>query len=454
MIVFGLIFLCWSYMYFLVATGNGFMSYMFQEMDHKDGSFLMSGKVKPNKMVGFPTFFTKILYTLHNWHGKLTVWIPWMWLIKRPFYIIAMKSAMISYIDLICKFIYIGFSLTVIQMISVDHEWIALFCLIIFVVILFLLPSSVVVWGDKRNKNVFNQSNFYHYLLLTDSSGFWTQFISPKFRNKSMFHFTKDKYKEKRITEYGNGKYVRDRSIFKYETFKYFMIKPEESFHPLYQIGYAVNRRFPSKTSKSGGRTTYNSVQFVKIAGRTFVKSGGMMTLLDSKDVIPNDLTLRKQDHYKAFNLRRKSKVPGLIESSKNIFDRTHLVHHRLSGMEGGFGTLVSMYKPVNTGINSLFHGRIVNKPHRRSMKHYEDIALNHLNRFKNAKLLYFAEPLYKENENIPFAVKIQIYHVQKGNTYLIKQKMVINKPYLFRKDKDYEIDVNMVTGETHVRKR
>jgi len=455
LLIFIILFLLMTYMYFLIATGNYFMKYMFQEMGHDNGRFLLSTKAKPNKMLGDVSFVSKIFYYIHNQHGRLLTVLPFLKYVKRFLYYVAFKIEMIPHLSIIIKVMYFILCFDLIRIINQSHEWFALCVLIIGAITLVFMPFTSFI-GEHEKSYAFDKSLLFHYLIITDDAAFWSKVIHKKYENNTMFDVKKEHKRLQRqqlMDESGNC--IKDRSIFDYNQFKsQDLIKKYESFHPLYMIGESINQWIIPLTKHSGGYSKYNNIEFVKIGKRSYIKSHGMMTIADHQDIISNYLTLRNNTKYKGLNLRRQSQVPAMNEMSAKVLDRTHLIHHRLGGREGGFGTLVPMFKSVNTGTNSVYGGRIQKEPHPKSMKYFEDLAFDHLKKHKNAKILYFAEPYYKKGDVIPIFVHIQIYHVEKGNVYLIKQGNIHNNPYLFKKDKKYNINIDFKTGRTELTKR
>lgn len=454
LLIFIILFLLMTYMYFLIATGNYFMKYMFQEMGHHDGCFLLSTRAKPNKMLGDVSFVSKVFYFIHNQHGRILSVLPFLKYVKRFLYYIAFKIEMIPHLSIIIKVMYFVVCFDLIRIVNQSHEWLALCILLIGIMTLIMMPFTSFI-GEHEKAYAFDKSLLFHYLIVTDDAVFWTKVIHKKYENNTMFDCKKEnKRLQRRQLMDPSGNYIKDRSIFDYNQFKsQDLIKKYESFHPLYMIGESINQWIIPLTKHSGGYSKYNNIEFVKIGKRSYIKSHGMMTIADYQDVISNYLTLRNNTKYEGLNLRRQSQVPAMNEVSAKVLDRTHLIHHRLSGREGGFGTLVPMFKSVNTGTNSVYGGRVQKEPHLKSMKYFEDLAFDHLKKYAHSKVLYFAEPYYKKGDVIPMFVHIQIYHVEKGNVYLIKQGHIHNNPYLFRKDKKYHIDINFKTGQTTITK-
>lgn len=445
-----------SCMYLLIVDGKYVMKYWAGEMGHKDGGFILSKRAKPNKMLGKPSIFSKIIFIIHNKYSLVLSYIPFFKYINRLIYILAFKMEQIPYLSIIVKILYIILSIHIIQIINDEvSSWLAIIILVLNGVIVLLLPFTSFI-GDRKKESAFYKSLLFHYLIITDDVDFWTKQLGKKYSNHSMISTKNDQQNlDRRQLVDRSNHCIKDRSVFDYKTFKNaYLIHKLESFHPLYLIARYINGYAMNPYKQSGGISLYNSVDFVKVGNYKNVRSHGMMTILDYDDIVPNNLTLRKHDANEALTIRRKSNVAGMNMFSAKVFDRTHLVHHRLSGMEGGLGTLVPMYKSVNTGINSIFSGKVQKEPHYKSMKYYEDFALNYLSKHRKVKLLYYAEPFYKKNEIIPTFVDIQLYHVEKGNVFLIKKGSVYNNPYLFKEDKKFNIDVNYQTGETHIEKK
>lgn len=441
-----------AYYYFLLVTSKYFIKYMFQEMGYDDGYFLMSSRVKKTNMIGFPDYRTQLFYKLHNIHGKLTGFVPFYGYFKRPLYMIALKSEQVLFLPLVMKLVSIVYMFFLIGYID-DHVSTVfglIFMIVTIITFVFMFFSYQNV--NLKQKNLYSKCYLLHYLLVTDNADFWTKFVKNK--HTSMFKIKLDnKHYDRKINYASNQEYVKDKSPTDYEFFKnHKTMIDKHVFHPLYPIAMSINNYYQSRTVLSGGFSLYNYVDFKRVGNYSLPRSHGMMTLADYRDIIPKDLTMRYHNEKQAYQIRYKSKTPGLNKTSSKILDRTHLVHHRLGGAEGGFGTLVPMFKSVNTGINSLFTGRASSVSVRGSMKYMEDLAFNHLSKHKRSKILYYARPYYASNTNvIPKYIHIQIYHVEPGNVYLVKQYRVFNNKYLFNSDKKFDIKIDYNTGDTYV---
>jgi len=105
-------------------------------------------------------------------------------------------------------------------------------------------------------------------------------------------------------------------------------------------------------------------------------------------------------------------------------------------------------FKSVNTGTNSMFHGKVTGTPVKNSMKYYEDFAIDYLTKHQDHSILYVADPYYiRETDVVPSHVKIRIYRIAKRKPFLLKEGKVYNTQYLFNKDKDVKFDVDCQTG-------
>lgn len=293
---------------------------------------------------------------------------------------------------------------------------------------------------------------FINYLLLFNNGAYWKQkTFLKRFQYQLNVNYKSKSNHQREWKQMSDYEASSDQSSFNLKYRNGELIKLPAISTVI--LAFAKNNQLEHKNQCMGGTNFYHSVDFMKIDDRSFAKSNGMSTYLDYDDLIPKGYSLRDVDSNKALNIRRKSKVPGLYQDSKRVFDRTHLVHHRLSGCEGGIGAMVPMFKSVNTGINSMFHGRVTNTPVKNSMKYYEDFAINYLSEHKTHRLLYEANPFYiKPNDVVPSHVKIMIYCITDDKVFLIKHGKVYNQQYLFSKDRDVKFKVDTTTGHVTYR--
>lgn len=442
------LFILYSYMFFLMFISSSFLRYELRQNGFKNPASTFIGKYinefykKREPLIILP--ITKVGYFCHNKYQKITVNIPGINRFEKLFY----KLGLYFYKNTISKIIFL-----VIGMLLISGS------LSIYMPILQTILSVIVVFDIITfsycifNPSLKNTYDYYHnmyinYLLLFKDNQYYKHNTFVKHSNYFLSFYPKIPVKRRewyQASDYDDDVSL-DQSVFKLKnhtqpTRRLPVISPVA-------LALAINGELKSKYQCNGGINMYNNIDFIKIDNRSYAKSNGMMTYLDGYDLVPKGCSIRDVDANAARNIRRKSKVPGLYEDTKQIFDRTHLVHHRLSGCEGGLGTMVPMYKSVNTGTNSLFHGRVSKEPVKNSMKYYEDFAINYLNKHPKDHILYVSDPYYiSDKDIIPSHVKIRIYVVKNDKVFLLKKGKVFNIKYLFKEDKDHKFKIDSVTG-------
>lgn len=449
MFILFILFLIMSYMLFLIFSASAFMRY-----ELRSNGYQIPGKTFIAKAVTNPYVkrrpllilpLTRIGYNVYNLYHKLTVSIPGVQKVEKGLYYIGLyfyKSIVTKIIFTVLLLIFGSGAL------SIEQPVLQLIVGIIAICDFFMY-FYCVLQPTLKYQYRFDNHMFINYLLAFNDANFWRQHSFVKKFNYRISIYNKEQLNIDRqwhlMSEYDEDVSV-DQSTFKLKE----RVNPTRNLPIITPIvlSLAVNHNLQSNRQCMGGFNIYQSVDFVKINDKNYIKSNGMMTYLDGLDLIPKGCSLRDVDKNKAFSLRRKSKVPGLYEDSKKVFDRTHLVHHRLSGCEGGIGAMVPMFKSVNTGTNSMFHGKATGTPVKNSMKHYEDFAIDYLTKNPKHSILYVADPFYMNSEDVvPSSVKIKIYRVEKQKVFLLKKGKVINQQYLFDKDKDVKFNVDYQTG-------
>lgn len=450
MIIGLILYLCMSYMFFLMFTSSAFMCY-----ELRSNGYTMPGRtfnrnaVKDPYEIRKPLFIfplTSIGYKCYNVYHKLSVNVQGIQVIDRCMYRIGIYFYKSIVVKCIYMFMLLSFGAC---SISIGTSLFQLIMGLIGIFDLFMVLYCILQTSLKYSYQ-YEKHMFINYLLIYNGFDFWKKHRLIRRANYNINVYPKKKMDLKRNwsvnSEYKGDDVSIDQSIFRLNE-RHNPTRGLPVISPVV-LSLAINNELQSNKQCMGGINMYQSVQFVKIDDRNYMKSQGMMTYLDGYDLVPKGHSLRDIDKNKAFSLRRKSKVPGLYEDSKCVFDRTHLVHHRLSGCEGGLGTMVPMFKSVNTGTNSMFHGKVTGTPVKNSMKYYEDFAIDYLIKHQDHSILYVADPYYiRETDVVPSHVKIRIYRIAKYKPFLLKEGKVYNAQYLFNKDKDIKFDVDYQTG-------
>lgn len=451
-ILMDMLFLIMTYMFFLMYISSAFLRYDLRRNGYYSpaGTFISKNVVKyyvKRKPLMIEPL-TKIGFSLYNLYHRLTVSLNGISKIERIMY----RFGLYFYKNMIFK---IGYGLLFMFVSGVAITKGPSFIKLIFsLMVLMNIVTYVycVIEPVVKSKDKLYRHMFINYLLLFNNGAYWKQktFLKRFQYQLNVNYKSKSNYQRewKQMSDYEASS---DQSSFNLKYRNGELIKLPAISTVI--LAFAKNNQLEHKNQCMGGTNFYHSVDFMKIDDRSFAKSNGMSTYLDYDDLIPKGYSLRDVDSNKALNIRRKSKVPGLYQDSKRVFDRTHLVHHRLSGCEGGIGAMVPMFKSVNTGINSMFHGRVTNTPVKNSMKYYEDFAINYLSEHKTHRLLYEANPFYiKPNDVVPSHVRIMIYCITDDKVFLIKHGKVYNQQYLFSKDRDVKFKVDTTTGHVTYR--
>lgn len=444
-----LLFFILSYMMFLIFINSKFLKYEIKTNGYNiPGKVLRRGAIPDYYVDRRPLFvmpLTRIGYDFYNIYHRLTIKIPYFYYVERLIYHLGVLFYSHIVVKTITVIVYIALSFYLTTLLSNIVQLIfGVYAMIHMIMMISNMAEPVL---KNRQKGYHNY--FINYLIAFDGADHWN---NQHFIRRSGYYlpiYTNKAVAVNNRQMYFNDDYdgvVKDQSSFelKYRN-KYLNKSPV--IEPVI-ISYAVNHNVKNKTRGMGGRNFYKSVDFVDIDGYSKCVSNGMMTYLDGYNLIKKGQSLRDVDEGAAGYLRRKSNVPAMNDTTRRLFDRTHLVHHRLSGCEGGYGSMVPMYKSVNTGTNSIFHGKVTGEPVRNSMKYYEDFAIQYLENNPSHQLLYSSIPTYMDSEDVvPTFVTIKIYRVADHKSHLLKEGIVRNDQYNFDKDKDHQWQVDYKTG-------
>lgn len=415
-----------TFILFNIAIMRGFIIYGLNSMGHKSPIYvfdkLSDTYLKPKR---FSTPMTWLMFKMHNIYNRLMAGIHLSWL-----------SRMIRFMALYMWIYYIGYVFILLYVIITAY-------LIIYKdASLYLLSGMILalyVLLERPIKNEsYRKSNIYHYIMMSEDAVKWMRKIPG---DLPPHQFEIEIAKDSR--HLSNAEDIIDQSILTKNEFLEYVLDQDLAFH--WFVGIGIGTKVNTDTTYNGGLSYFDKPSSIKINNVYMRRNNGMLTILDGYDLVPKGASLRDIDNAEAYKLRWQSKVAGMNKESGKYLDRTHLVHHRLSNAEGGWGVLIPVFKSVNTGLWNNYGEKILDTPHKNSMKYYEDKIIKYLESHPKHKIMYYAKPIYNEHAIIPTAIEIQCWRVDLGNIYPLFKAMVYNDPKMI--DRSFDVEIDMKSG-------
>lgn len=176
-----------------------------------------------------------------------------------------------------------------------------------------------------------------------------------------------------------------------------------------------------------------------------------MMTYFTYQNLIPDKDTIRVRNPKTAYQLRQRSIVPGMRDNTLNMIHRTHLIHHRISNMEGGNGVLVPALSSVNNGYQDITGARL-NHLNPNSLLYHEQFVMNYVSRYKRRPVVMMVVPSYASKLHVyPEGFHIHIMCMKYGAIHTLRRAYVKNG-LTDEERKKYKIMVDYRNGRVYMK--